>query len=235
MEQKLNIEDFINQKRKEGQSDDLIMSELIALGWDKNIVLQKLAGVLAPTPDNGSIQTSQTGSIGAPIQVENVQYNVKVKGVSSKIGLTAFLSAIMLWIIAFVVAFLLLTIRTQFIPDAIPDTTISFAEALVFCISLLAPVAPLFVFLFIRMKKLLAENPANRDDLFFKRSIRFNLIISLLIALAWSYVAVYNILGMLILKNQDITGGMIADGIIFAVVFITTTLFFWHYQRLTKR
>lgn len=239
MENKVDIEEFIAKKHAEKQSDDIILNELVALGWDKNIVLQKLAGGSAPIPEKSSAETSQTGNTGAPIQVENVQYNVKVGRVTSKIGLVAFLSAIMVWLIAFVSFSLLTAIRAKFLPDCelgiCEDVAINFGEVIVFSIAVLAPVIPVFLFLRNRLKKLLDENPANRDDIFFKRSIRFNLVISLLIALWWSYVAIFNVLGKLFLKYQDVTGGMIADSIIIAVIFIATTLFFWQYQKLTRR
>lgn len=189
-------------------------------------------------------QTSQTGNAGTPIQVENVQYNVNVKRVTSKIGLSVFLSAILLWVISFIAIVVLTAIRTKFFPDCefgpkgigFCENDVSFfGETMVFSISALIPVVPIFIFLIYRTKKILAENPSSSDDIFFKRTIRFHLVISLLVALGWSYVAVYNFLAKIFLKYQDITGGMIADSFIYAVIFIVMTFFFWRYEKRTRR
>jgi hypothetical protein len=183
-------------------------------------------------------QTSQTGNTGTPIQVENIQYNVNVKKVTSKIGLSVFLSAILLWFIAFIAVTLFTVLRAKLFPDCtsgVCEEVTDFGEMIVFSISGLIPLVPIFIFLIYRTKKILVDNPAASDDIFFKRTVRFHLVISLLAALGWAFVAVYNLLGKIFLQYQDITGAMIMDSFIFAAIFIAMTWFFWMYERMTRR
>ena len=56
------------------------------------------------------METNQTGGTGTPKQVENVQYNVNVGAVKSKVGLASSLSAIFGWITVLMVVCSLLAI-----------------------------------------------------------------------------------------------------------------------------
>lgn len=234
-----DISSFIAQKRAEKQSDEMILQELMAVGWDKNLVLQKLAGSQTPTPPPSSspssgVVTAQTGGVGAPIQLENVQYNVKLKKTRSKVGLASTISAIFGWLTAIMIVTFLLALRSMWLPDAGEDTS-GAKEMIVFAIAVLVPVLPICIFAIKRLNKALSENPATVDDVFFKKSIRFNLILSLLAACGWAIVFVYNILAKIILHNQDLSRGAIIDGFLFFLPTAALVYLFWHYQKLTKR
>ena len=188
---------------------------------------------IPPMPTAGAA-TSQTGGAGAPIQVENVQYNVNVGKVKSKIGLASTLTSIFGWITVFVVAFGLVSLGEILFPGLGADPE-GAKEFLVFGISVLVPVLPLFIFSVKRLNKALAENPLSIDDLYFKRSIRFNLVFGLIITCFWTIAFVYNILAMTLLQNKDVTGGAIFDSFFFFVTPAAFVYFFWTYQQKTKR
>lgn len=228
-----DIDLFISQKRKEKQSDEMILQELLAVGWDRNLILQKLGGTDIPKPAAGNIPTSQTGGPGTPIQVENVQYEVKVGRVRSKVGFAAFVMAILVWLIAGIIMGLLLVLRERLIPLA-GDNPID-ASGIVLFISFLIPLVPLLWYTLIQLKKIIAANPAATDDIFFKKTIRFHLFVSGLIAVAWIGIEVFNILSKLFLPKENITMTAVLDGFIFALVFGALPFIFLHYQKLTKR
>ncbi|MBI3231505.1 MAG: hypothetical protein HYZ51_00250 [Candidatus Doudnabacteria bacterium] len=235
-----DIDAFIAQKRAEKQSDEIILEELVSIGWEKTSVLRKLAGGgTAPSPDpsgqaTSSVGTNQTGGTGTPVQLENVQYNVQVGKVRSKIGFAAFLMAILVWLAAGVLLFLLLTLRAKILPS-VGDELTDLAGQIVLSIAFLVPLVPALWYTRRRLHKILAENPASADDLFFKRTIRFHLVIGVLVALLWIAIAVYNILAKVFLDNADITSGATEDSVIFALIFGSVAMFLLHYQNMTKR
>src|SRR5690348_2839325 len=91
-------EQYVEAQRKAGLSDNEIMSKMIQAGWDHNDVTALLSGDVPPPPSGSpSHNYAQTGNTGVPIQVENVQYNMKVKPVESKIGTYLRLTMLGLW------------------------------------------------------------------------------------------------------------------------------------------
>jgi len=177
---------------------------------------------------------NQTSGNGTPVQVENVQYDVKVGKVRSKIGLAAFLTSLSVWALALIMTLLLHSVRAKLLPS-INDDMNGFAEQMVLSISMLVPIVPLLWYLTRRLNKILVENPTAIEDLFFKKTIRFHLVVSVIFAVWWIMVTVYNILAKTILDHQNITAGMILDSVIFALIYSYVAFFFFHYQNMTKR
>lgn len=177
------------------------------------------------------MQTSQTGAQGpAPIQVENVQYNMRVGTVRSKIGLITFLFAIGAWVISFVAIFLLTAIQVTISGGE----NIVLGTVIVFSIAVLVPVAPIFWYVRNRLNKVLVESPGLVDDLFFKRTIRLSLIIAIFIAVIRIIGFVYSLLSRLFLDGNS-TWSSIINSFIAAVVFSGLALLFLQYQLKTKR
>lgn len=218
---------FIEKKRREDQSDDLIMEELVNSGWNKKEVLTVLAGDDIPAPP----ETSQTGSEDKPTQIENVQYSVKVGKVRSKVGLATTVSAISGWILAFMIMVVIVTINATIFDRDATDLK----ETLVFVIAVCVPVAPIMYLAVKRMNKALVENPANMDDVYFKKSVRFHFIAGLIWSIFWAITAVYNLLSKMVLADTEITAKMIADSFGFLLPVALLTYFFWTYQQKTKR
>lgn len=178
--------------------------------------------------------TSQTGVNTAPLQVENVQYNVTVGKVVSKAGFASKIFTFFGWVTAIMATLILLAFRAMWLPDVVEDTQAA-KETLVFAVAVLVPVLPIWIFSIKRLNKVLVENSVNLDDVFFKKSIRFHLFASIFIACGWAIIFVYNILAKIILDNQEIERGAIVDSFLFFLPIFSLGCFFWSYQKQTKR
>jgi hypothetical protein len=92
-------EHYIETQRKAGIPDNTIMANMIQAGWDHQDVSRLLSNdVPKPPAPLEHHNYSQTGNSGTPLQVENVQYNMKVKPVESKIGTYLRLTMLGLWL-----------------------------------------------------------------------------------------------------------------------------------------
>lgn len=180
------------------------------------------------------METNQTGGTGTPKQVENVQYNVNVGTVRSKVGLASTLSSLFGWATALMAVIGMLAIVQMVLPKDVNEMQQS-KESLVVAISGLVPILPLFIFTVKRLNKALKENPANWDDLFFKKSIRFNLVLALIISCFWAITLVYNILAKFILNNGNITIQVVLNNLVFLLPPAALVYFYWTYQQKTKR
>lgn len=177
------------------------------------------------------VSTNQTGGVGSPVQVENVQYNVQVGTVRSKVGVIVLLYSILSWFLAIVLIMFLLTIRARLGGKEVA----SFGEAIIFTIACLVPLVPIFWYVRHRLERVLSENSATVDDVFFKKTIRVNLVISVIIGIFWLIALVYNALAFLFLSDSKITGGIVIDSIILAGIMSGLAIMFLRYQLRTKR
>ncbi len=233
------LQKFVEKKRKEKQPDELILEELVAAGWDRGDALRALAGDDVPRPEprtspDKTAPTTQTGAPGTPLQVENVQYNVNVGKVRSKIGLAATISSLFGWILAFVLMGTLLTLRAMAFPDS-GDSVKDPKENLVVAIAVLIPLLPIWLYAVKRMNLSLLENPVNADDVYFKKSIRFHFFVSLIATFLWAFVLIYNVLARVLLNKTEITNTILMNTAIFFIPLALLTYFFFSYQKLTKR
>lgn len=176
-------------------------------------------------------QTAQTGNTGTPLQVENVQYNMKMRAVQSKIGLYSKLANAGLWLTAIFTAYFLATLV-----DSAGGQGEDLGEAAVLQISLLIVSVPVFVVAHLKREKDLAVNPELSDDLFFKKSVRRNLSLAVFLTAAVLFGAIFNTLSKLFLDSGDtIEGTTIANFFIFTLAFAAVLAYNWRLHRLTKR
>jgi len=133
-----------------------------------------------------------------------------------------------------VITILLLSIRAKLFPAVDEDLT-DIANQIVFSISILVPVVPVFWYLVVKFRKILVSNPSAIEDIFFKKTIRFHLVISIIFGVLWVITLVYNILAKVFLNNLEITTSAILDGFIFTIVSCGLAFFFFYYQNKTKR
>jgi hypothetical protein len=233
----VKLDEFITNKRKAGEGDAMISEELVALGWDRTTVLRQLAGGDAPQSKTilSATPTSQTGNPGVPLQIENVQYNVNVGKVRSKVGLAILLFSVFAWILSVFVTLFLLDARQAVIPSADDVGGFGVKESFVLLFAISVPLVPLLIFSYKRTLKNLAENAASYDDLFFKRTVRINLVLALILGAGWIVIAMYNILDLLVLGDKTMTAGTIVNSFIFALCPVALLAVFWMFQRKTKR
>lgn len=170
-ESNVQLHDFIESQRKAGHNDEAIEQSLMQAGWDRSQVVAALsAGMPVPPRPNVVNQSSQTGNTGTPVQVENVQYSMKVKPVESKIGLYTRLANMSLWFTVVFICIFLVTIVEKISGHGGDITSIA-----IITFSLSIVTVPIFVISNKKRSKELDTNPELIDDLFFKKSIRNNL------------------------------------------------------------
>ncbi len=174
--------------------------------------------------------TNQTGGMGTPVQVENVQYNVQVGKMQSKVGLISHFFTLGAWAIAIVGAMVLTALRAQVFSHAG-----GVGEIIVFGISVLVPVVPIFWYARTRLNKVLQDNPAAIDDIFFKKSIRFHLVAATAVGVFWIVRFVYSLLSGVFLSSGSLDAGTVIDTLIFAALFTGLAFLFLQYQLKTKR
>jgi hypothetical protein len=159
-----------------------------------------------------------------PVQVEQIG---KVK---TKLGTAMRLNSLMVWLLGGTVLILLLSI----VGAIFHDPTYDFGSTLIFSVAMLVPVLPLFIFLNRRLNRHLKEDPNALSDIYYYKSARFHMIVFLVISLLWAIALVYNILDKLFLHGIE-TGYVIADSLVFVLVPVAMTLFFYHYYNKAKR
>lgn len=176
---------------------------------------------------------AQTGAATAPLQVENVQYNVSVGKTKSKIGVATFFMVLCAWVMGFLGMALLLAIREMIVPGE--GDAMEIKETIVFVISGLIPFVAVFAYAIVRIGAIIRDNPAAIDDIFFKRLIRWNLGLTGIIAMLTVFFAIFNSLSLLVLKDPEMTASTVADSFIFMLTFVALALLFLRYELKTRR
>lgn len=177
---------------------------------------------------------SQTGAPQTPVQIENTQYNVPVKGVRSKIGLAMSITTFLLWI-AGLMTFLALSSLTSELFQTAEQSGVNVAETLILAISGLVVITPLFIFTKKRVDTIIKENPAAIEDIFFKRTIRFNLYFFLVVGVITTILALYTFLSLTLLDTVDVTYEDALNNLYIAGIAAGHAYFHWTYQRQTQR
>lgn len=186
-------------------------------------------------PQAAPTQTvSQTGAPQTPVQIENTQYNVPVKGVRSKIGLAMSITTFLLWIVGFVMFSLLSALTSEFFQTT-EQEGIVLVQELLFSLSALIVIAPLLVFTKKRVDTIIHENPAAIEDIFFKRTVRFNLFFFLVVGVCAAIFTLYDLLSLVILQTQETTYQEALTGLYIAAIAAGHAYFHWSYQRQTQR
>lgn len=165
----------------------------------------------------------------SPLEVQNIE--VKAGKVKSRIGFTAMIVSLLLWLIAI----LLVVLFFDIVAAATGDASTDLKETLVLVISFGIPLAGLFAFALYRLNKIIAEDAQTLDDVFFRKSVRANLFFAIFLSVPATGIAIYNIAASTILQNKDITLEGILDAVVFAALSIIIALFFWSYQRRTTK
>lgn len=187
--------------------------------------------------DNEHPVRSQMSDPGVPLQVESVVYNMPVKAVRSKIGLTALGIAVSAWVIAFLLTALYSSFTKLFgLEDAGDYIANEAKKNLALAFSLLVPFGFLLWFANKRFQAIVQANPAAIEDLFFKGTIRTSLVISSIGALFWIFVALYNFWAKLLNIDAYNKGwAYVFHNWVFAFIACALVYFFWCFQRKTQR
>ncbi len=223
-------EQYVEAQRKAGLSDNDIMSQMIQAGWDHADVARLLSGDVPPPPTPlPSHGYSQTGNTGTPIQVENVQYNMKVKTVESKIGLYVRLTMLGLW--ATVIAGC--TLITGII-NRVADEFADLGPIAVFSISLAAVSVPVFIIANKKRMKEMLRDPRLIDDLFYKRRIRNSLVTAVVLSGIVAFSTLYQILSKMFLHSSESVTSILS-AFVFLAGFGGVLAFVWQLHTKTQR
>ena len=174
---------------------------------------------------------SQTGSSQEPIQVENVQYNVKVRKFSSRVGF-AFMTANL--------SLIFLTLILTWTLYGIAEQMFSFgkmspiSERIILLIAVFVPVLPLHLFSANRFKKLI-ENPVNLEDIIFKKHLRRTLFIEVIIGVFFVSTGIYVTLNIIFLDSPENIFQTLSRTILWGGAFAFLALWTYSFQKLTQR
>jgi len=221
---------YIDAQRKAGVSDNAIMAQMIQAGWDHADVSNMLSSdVPQPPVPMPAHNYSQTGNTGVPLQVENVQYNMRVKPVESKIGLYVRLTMLGLWLTVIAVCSFL-----SGLINAIAYEGSDFGPIAVFAISLAAVSVPVLIIANQKRAKEMARDPRLIDDLFYKRRIRHSLVVAVVISALTAFSLLYQILSKLFLHG-DVSGSSILSTLVFLLGLGCILAFVWKLHAKTQR
>lgn len=225
------LESFIDSHRKAGTTDEQITVQLLQAGWPLDQVTRALSAD-APTPEPSvhNNMTAQTGNAGTPVQIENVQYNMRMKPVESKVGLYIRIAGVGLWFTAFFVAGFFASLIQQ-----LSGTDQQLGQALVFTLSLSVVTIPIFLVAYSKFRAEQKRNPASTDDIFFKQSVRrglwFNVVIGAIAAIA----TVYQLLSTMFLPENGTTYASGLSALCFTLGFGGVVYFYWRLHAQTQR
>ena len=181
-------------------------------------------------PQNQNSQ-AQTGTVGQPIQVENVQYNVSVGSLQTKVALAFSFTSVTLALIVFFAALTVYSVLGNVLGFHLND----FKTMIVAFISMLVPLAPLFFFSNKRLKKIINENPSAIEDVIFKKILRSALILEVFLAVVIITSYTYMVLSILFLENEGSLAQSLSSLIVFGGAFGYLAYWTYTYQELTKR
>lgn len=171
---------------------------------------------------------AQTGSAQAPVQVENVQYGVKVGGFMSKIGLTFVIASVSVTILALSIAYALEGAVT------VHDGSNDVAERFIWLVSIAIPLLPLFLFTNKRLSTLVAD-PVMREEITFKKRLRRALWIEIIFAALCIAAGVYGGLSVALLHESGDALESFASAVFYGGAFALLALWSYSFQKKTQR
>lgn len=225
---------FINEQAKSGKSAAEITELLVNNGWDRNAATTEVNNVLnVPQPQNPVpvTQTAQTGASGTPMQVENVQYNMNVKPVESKVGVYIRIASIGLVVGVLTVVYLI----NSLIAKQISSEDIDLGVVFVLSISLLAVAIPTYYISNSKLSKELAGNSALYDDLFLKKTVRRSLVGSVILTAMSLFFTLFTFISLMFLEGSNLELEDAYGWLLYSLGFGAILAYFWRLHKRTKR
>jgi len=226
-----DIDSYIASHRQAGTTDEQITIQLLQNGWTLEQVQKALNKDVpaAPSPVTNNF-SAQTGNTGTPIQVENVQYNMKMKPVESKVGLYIKVASVGLWFTVLFVASFLSTLVQK-----IAGNGGDVANELVLTLSLSVVAIPIFLIAYKKFRAELVKNPVTNDDIFFKKIVRLNLWWGIIWGALASVITVYQLLAAAFLRNSSGSYAAAFSALMYALGFGVIIMFYWRLHAKTQR
>lgn len=226
-----SIHEYVQHQRKAGKTDLDIGMQLMQAGWTQDQINQVLlAGVPAPQAPVAYNQLAQTSNAGTPLQVENVQYNMRMKPVESKVGLYIKIAGAGLWFTVLFLCGFLTTLIHKIAGDGG-----DLGAALVFTLSLAVVTTPIFILAYRKFRTEQLKNPITSDDIFFKRSVRRSLTWGIIFGAIAAIITLFQFMSALFLKNSGGSYSSALSALVFALGFGGIVYFYWRLHAKTQR
>lgn len=191
------------------------------------------------TSEQESVQTnvpsSQTGSPQAPLQVENVQYGVRVGSFFTRMSLAFIVASTSLVVLVILAAWSLHgLVLQQIIGVSYAGSPEDVAKRFVLLVSFAIPLIPLFFF---SSKKLnvFMEDPALREDIVFKKRLRFALWSEIILAVLSIAGGVYQGLNVLLLGGEGNVLEGFSTALFYGGAFVLLAWWSYSFQKRTVR
>ena len=181
------LTEFVDKARTKGWNDDRIRHELTVAGWDQAAVNDALNALVVPKPgDEVLVPISQPKTTTKGEHPIAVVHNLSVLGFEYSIMFISMIGS------AFSLAALLLTYLSDLFSSG--STYDDGSGSTAFFVTLMIVVFPIFVGLFIRLKKAELNNPSIRLDPSRRRWIQFTQLIAFLFGIGFIVSFIYRLL-----------------------------------------
>lgn len=190
---KASLSHYIDLARRKGRTDEQIIKNLVEAGWDETTAQAALAeddGLLPPPPPpNQPEHVYQSRSAALTADKPGV---VKVVSYRSTAGLEYLITFISLWVAAMSLASVMHSLI-----DTLVGNSDSFYEGIAtFATSAMLVSLPIFIFMFLRLKKREIWEPVIRTDPSRKAAVQLTLIITFVIALGRTAYWIYQLMNV---------------------------------------
>src|SRR3990167_10562280 len=225
---------FIKEQVKTGKSDAEITDLLVNNGWDRSTAsaeVNKIIGIPQPQNPVAANQSAQTGASATPVQVENVQYNMNVKPVESKVGVYVRIASIGLAVGVLTVIYII----NSLIAKQLSNDTVDLGIVMVLSISLLAVAIPTYYISNSKLTKELSDNPSLYDDLFFKKTVRRSLVSSVILTAGSLFFTIYGFASVMFLDKSDLKPQHAYAWLAYTLGFAVIMAYYWRLHKRTKR
>lgn len=176
---------------------------------------------------------SQTGSPQNPVQVENVQYGIRVGSFSSRMGLAFTVASTSLVILAVTAAYALHGLVLQQL-GLIDVASKEAAGRFVWLVALAIPLVPLYFFSNKRLNTFMGD-ATFREDIVFKKRLRRALWSEIILAAVMIASGVYTGLSVLLLDAEGNAIDGFTSALFYGGAFALLALWSYAFQKKTVR
>ncbi len=212
----MDIQSYIEKERAKSLSDEEIKSRLIAAGWNSELVELGLKGDDMPPLAPGATHPTDTSNN----QIDSAKPVAVVEATSPK-SLEYNMMFLTLWLSAFGVLF----ITNVFLFGGGTDNGF-----IGFALTILLICLPIFLILFMRLRKAEEANPELKHDLSRKKSIQSTQTVAFIIILIHTIITVYQVL-----NSSGNIGSQVLSWLLTLIVFGSIFVYYWKDTHQSER
>jgi hypothetical protein len=206
-----SLQAFVDKARSHGLDDKDISGKLKAAGWSEVDINGALNDLVVPRPgDDLDVPTPNTANNDARQRPIAVVHNLSVRGFEYSIMFISLIAS------AFSFGVILLSLIGQLFNN--PDIgTSSDSGTTSFFITLLIVVFPIFVLLFLRLKKAEISDPQVRLDPSRRKWLQFTQLVSFLVGIGFIVAFVYQLFNYSSNNNPNVLQQLIDTLVVIAI------------------